>query len=173
MLIIMQLGMIPTVMAASSIYYVDSVNGNDNNNGLSEETAWKTIDKVKSTALVAGDTILFRRGQKWYDAAFSVPANSITYGAYGEGNAPILSGAVPVGGWTVYSGTIYTADAPVEESPYLIKYGDRLFRHSSPETPDDVKEGYFCYSDGKLYLNSNDKITGTVEVQKSHTIFYI
>lgn len=43
-------------------YYI-AVNGNDNNNGLTTSTAWKSIAKAMSVAAVgAGDTIIVRNG---------------------------------------------------------------------------------------------------------------
>ena len=35
-------------------YYVDAVNGNDSNDGLTEENAWKSLDQVNSTTFLPG-----------------------------------------------------------------------------------------------------------------------
>ena len=43
-------------------YYVDSVGGSDEFDGLSVETAWKSLDKVNGAAFEAGDRILFKAG---------------------------------------------------------------------------------------------------------------
>lgn len=45
-------------------YYI-SVTGNDNDDGNSPETAWKTLEKVNSTIFQPGDKILFERGSCW------------------------------------------------------------------------------------------------------------
>ena len=42
-------------------YYIDSIDGSDNGNGLSPRTAWRTVP-VSSATLSAGDRVLFRRG---------------------------------------------------------------------------------------------------------------
>ena len=47
--------------AYSAIYYVDGAAGNDNSNGLSLATAWKTIHKANQT-LMPGDTVFIRVG---------------------------------------------------------------------------------------------------------------
>ncbi len=41
-------------------YYVDSVNGNDDNDGTSETTAWKSLEKVNATTFKPGDKFRFR-----------------------------------------------------------------------------------------------------------------
>jgi hypothetical protein len=41
----------------NQIYYVDSQNGNNANNGRSVNSAWKTISKVNATNFLAGDYI--------------------------------------------------------------------------------------------------------------------
>ena len=42
-------------------YYV-SENGNDDNDGLSPETAWKTLDKVNNGPVTYHDGVFFERG---------------------------------------------------------------------------------------------------------------
>ena len=46
-------------------YYVDSENGNDINDGTSEETAWKSLEKVNETTFKPGDKLRFKRGCSW------------------------------------------------------------------------------------------------------------
>ena len=50
---------------AASNYYVDSISGDDNNNGLNPNTAWKTLDKVNSNVFKPGDSILFKANCSW------------------------------------------------------------------------------------------------------------
>ncbi len=60
---------------------------------------YKTIADVNAKSPSAGDSVLFRKGQTWREQ-LTVPAagssgaeNTITYGAYGTGEKPIISGA--------------------------------------------------------------------------------
>ncbi len=69
-------------------YYV-SADGSDENDGLSPETAWKTIAKVNSATLTGNDAVLFRRGDTFRGAVIS--RAGATYAAYGEGAKPILT----------------------------------------------------------------------------------
>jgi parallel beta-helix repeat protein len=86
--------------ALATTYYVDATNGLDNNVGVSETTAWKTITKVNAKALQPGDQVLFKRGEIWRET-LTIPSsgnasNFITFGAYGNGSNPVISGANPI-----------------------------------------------------------------------------
>lgn len=81
---------------ASNTFYVDSVNGNDNNDGTSEDKAFKSLAKVSSKYYQAGDSILFKRGCK-FSGSVTIKGHGddkkdIYVGAYGEGKDPIIYG---------------------------------------------------------------------------------
>ena len=67
-------------------YYVAN-DGNDNNNGLTPETAWATMDKVDSANLKNGDGVFFKRGDLWRIQPI-ICKDGVTYSAYGEGEKP-------------------------------------------------------------------------------------
>ena len=73
-------------------YYVSN-NGNDDNDGLSPETAWATPQKVNSFTFKDGDGILFERGGLWREVQMTQNKTSVTYSAYGDGPKPIFSGS--------------------------------------------------------------------------------
>ena len=50
----------------NQIYYVDSTNGSDDNNGFSEGAAWQSIGKVNQSTFLPGDRILFKSGQEFF-----------------------------------------------------------------------------------------------------------
>jgi len=107
-------------------YYVDSAAGDDTRAGTSPATSWKSLTKVTAQVLVAGDTVLFNRGGVWncWDTGTGRPggvltigesgssnATPITFGAYGAGVNPLISGlyTVPLTGWTrVGTSNVYT-----------------------------------------------------------------
>ena len=93
------------------MYYVDSVDGNDTNNGTSEGTAWKTLTKVNSKTFAAGDRLLFKAGGVWIgqlhplgSGAAGPPINPIVIDMYGDPNAgrPIIDGNGVEGNGAVY-----------------------------------------------------------------------
>lgn len=89
------------VKGQGTIYYVDSENGNDTNNGTSEGTAFQTIEKINSIEFQPGDQILFKWGGTWTGALMpkgsGEEGNPITIGSYGEGPKPVL---MPGEDWT-------------------------------------------------------------------------
>lgn len=101
-------------LVRSATYYVDATNGKDTNTGLSEAAAWKTIAKVNASRFSPGDQILLKRGEIWREQ-LTVPSsgsseNSITFGAYGSGTPPIITGSDLITGWTQVSSTnVYQA----------------------------------------------------------------
>ena len=80
-------------------YYVDAVNGNDENDGTTPETAWKTLTKASSIRqLKAGGSILLKAGCVWngeqlfVDNAIGSTDAPIVIGSYGEGAKPVING---------------------------------------------------------------------------------
>ena len=85
-------------------YYISSSTGNDGNDGMTEETAWKSLSKMSEIALGAGDQILLKKGDRWVGGLVRLysPAGTkeqpARLGTYGEGDKPQLAkyeGTVP------------------------------------------------------------------------------
>lgn len=80
-----------------TIYYISSSEGNDENDGLSEKTPWKSFDKLSDLELKAGDKILLKKGDSWLGEKIELYSptgtkdNMVTLGAYGEGEKPKLA----------------------------------------------------------------------------------
>jgi hypothetical protein len=85
----------PTEVSASGDTYYVSRDGDDNAEGTSEATAWRTISRVNGAQLQPGDHVLFQGGGSW--AEMLQPQSSgtkdapIVFGTYGDGRA-VLSG---------------------------------------------------------------------------------
>lgn len=107
--------------AGATIYYV-SPTGNDSNNGTSQSTPWQTINRVNTStfSMLPGDQVLFQRGGTYRGRLQAGSSGNttqpVTFGAYGTGAAPIISGSQLVTGWSVHSGSIYkaTVSSPVK-----------------------------------------------------------
>lgn len=77
------------IKVSGTIYYVSN-SGNDKNDGLTPETAWKTLEKVSEAELLSGDGVLFRRGDLFRG---SITAKSgVAYAAFGQGDKPRFYG---------------------------------------------------------------------------------
>ena len=93
------------VSYCGTAYYVDSENGDDSNDGLSPETAIRTIKRLDRIELHEGDAVFFKRGSIFYDTMYYLKSG-VTYSAYGEGPKPILTpssdGANDPANWVLY-----------------------------------------------------------------------
>ena len=109
------------IESAGTVYYISN-SGDNNNDGLSPETAWATLDRAFETywpltrdLLKPGDTVLLERGGTWYISsderegltsdAYNI-VEGVTLGAYGEGTRPVVRGDIPEANdpafWTLY-----------------------------------------------------------------------
>ncbi len=109
-------GLFFSLSANAAITYYVASDGDDNNNGQSQQTPWQTISKVNSmmSTFVGGDQILFKSGDRFFGTVLpsksGTSGNLITFGSYGNGNLPIITGKKEITDWTLYSGSIYAAD---------------------------------------------------------------
>jgi len=82
------------VIRAAS-YCFDATNGNDSNSGLSAATPWKTLQMVKTSSFMSGDSILLKRGEDWYERlGINSLGNGfafITLDAHGSGVKPVVT----------------------------------------------------------------------------------
>lgn len=77
-----------------SIYYIDVINGNPENDGLSEK---KPISDYKMLNIKAGDTVLFKRNsfiRGKLNISEGQEGKPVTYSAYGEGTLPTFCGSI-------------------------------------------------------------------------------
>jgi len=115
-----------TAAGWGSTYYVDSAGGNDSNAGTTQQSPWKTVAKVNAATLVAGDTVLFKRGGLWTESlaptASGTAGSPISFDAYGAGPAPLLTGylALPSASWTLVSGSIWKATVTSSSMNYVL-----------------------------------------------------
>ncbi|HAI84465.1 MAG TPA: right-handed parallel beta-helix repeat-containing protein [Chitinophagaceae bacterium] len=54
-----------TIYTYANTYYINSNAGNDNNNGTSKATPWKSLGALKYISLVPGDSVLLAKGQQF------------------------------------------------------------------------------------------------------------
>jgi len=94
-------------------YYVDDAAGDDAANGISPQTAWRTLARVNAGDIWPGDRVLFRRGGLWRGQLFpksGTRERPVRYGAYGTGEKPILQGSCAAdaeGNWEEYAEGIW------------------------------------------------------------------
>ena len=102
---------------AGKNYYINAAIGNDKNNGLAPETAWKTIGRAfdhYSGRPAPGDVILIASGvyrERLWIIANGTVENRIIVGPYGDGEVTI-DASNKIEGWTLHSDKIYKANCP-------------------------------------------------------------
>lgn len=101
---------------SAATYYVSN-RGNDQLDGSTPATAWKSLDKINSYKFFKpGDRILLNRGDIFYGGLHittsGTPEMPIVYSAYGFGEKPVISGLYKVLEWKSRGGNIWeSADA--------------------------------------------------------------
>jgi hypothetical protein len=128
LLFLLTLSYVLKTLAAPAIesphgYYLDSSTGDDSNSGRSPSSAWRTIAKVNSVALVAGDSVYFRRGGIWRETieprGGGASGSPVIFTAYGNGAAPIISGSDIVTRWSLSRAPVYHAGCPRPNNVYV------------------------------------------------------
>ena len=114
--------------AAAETYYVDPA-GSNANDGLSPQTAWRTLLKVGISTFQPGDVILFKRDGVWNEwltpPSSGTASNLIKFDAYGNGRAPEFTGAyaTTAAQWINTSGNIWqiglTATQPISQLKFV------------------------------------------------------
>lgn len=84
-----------TLSQEKKTYFIDSENGNDANLGTSETLPWKSLSKLMSTKLNAGETVRFKRGSSFTGPLFINDSGNqkeyITLSDYGSQDYPAPS----------------------------------------------------------------------------------
>ena len=160
--------------ALAATYYVDATDGNDSNSGLSFLTPWKTIAKVNASSFNAGDQILFKRGEIWRELLL-IPSSGngtipISFGAYGTGDSPVITGSNIVTGWALVGGTVYKKDNITTE-PHVLSFNNTKLREKDGSRS-VVAVNQWDWDSNTLYINAGgNPDNGKVEVgQRSYCI---
>jgi len=156
-------------IAFATTYYIDAVSGNDNNDGRSPSSAWRSLQKVEKVSFGWGDNILFKRGQTFKGSIrFRISGGDglpITFGAYGEGEKPILSCVEDHRLTWVQSGNnIWKATNITVGMQRLVRNGEELLQaHSMDELGKQVPATISWFKSGStLYLYSTTDPNGDI-----------
>lgn len=161
----------------SLTYYVDATRGSDQNGGLAPASAWRTISRVNGSHFNPGDSVLFKRGETWREELIvpssGADANPITFGAYGAGEKPVISGADLVNVWLPDETYINVWTAPFINQPALLIINGslakkRAIRAQLKSIGDWSWEAGYIY----LYAESNPSTNGyTIEAANRKSCF--
>jgi hypothetical protein len=151
-----------SALASATTYYVSSSGGNDLNSGTTAAAAWQTVAKVNAQTFVAGDSILFRRGDVWNEslapASSGSAGNPIAFDAYGTGAPPNLTGyyAVAPTSWVHVTGSAWKAPLPAGYSTVsFCLFGSVWGQKVSASTSNLTAQWDFYLSSGFVYVYSS------------------
>ena len=149
-------------------YYVSSIHGDDKNDGLTPQTAWKTPDALWNykpgpnlylRKLKAGDGVFFERGSVFYPKRYhnntvsTLNCNEgIDYGAYGTGPKPLFTCALD------FTESNNVGDWQATEYPNIWKI-DNVDPKPGYEEDGTYNENYWCGERseiGRMYFNGGE-----------------
>src|SRR5581483_3852045 len=147
-------------VASASTYYVSTSDGDDSRDGQTAAAAWKTIAKVNGSTFLAGDQILFKRGDVWRESlvppSSGAAGNPIKFDAYGTGDPPTITGYqdLPLASWTLDSGNIWKASITSASFNYIL-FGGSIWglKHTNGKSA-CVAPYDFYFASNVLYVYS-------------------
>ena len=157
-----------------NMYYLDAADGRDSNDGLSQEKAWKTIEKANSVKLNPGDSVLLKRDETWREQLIPQSGDEtgyVTYGAYGYGSKPVLLGSVTrnePSDWIHEGHNIWSFGRLLSDNILPIDVGNLIFNNEESvgvkvwNQTDMDSQGKFWYDEDnwvlKIYSETNPAI---------------
>lgn len=150
---------IPGKTYTGTAYYVSN-DGDDENDGLTPETAWQTLSRMnrelaqhEGSAMKSGDAIFLRRGDTFRltDFSLDVSLDGVTISAYGEGDKPILTASSENGTGEDKWQLIYEDDTGKKIWQYYREMGDisRIVLNDG----DAIAKRVYEYFDGTGYVS--------------------
>lgn len=83
-----------SAVGVAATYYVDSETGNDQNDGTSPSSAWKSLDRVNRNTFSPAQRILFKSGDAWrgqlWPKGSGTEGRPIVVSSYGGGVKPLI-----------------------------------------------------------------------------------
>jgi len=151
----------PDNVSISGTKYYVSENGDNSNDGLTPETAWRTLDKVSEAPLESGDAVLFERGGLFRGTV--VAKGGVTYAAYGEGDKPKLyayeKSVADPSLWTLYDAdhNIWKYNEPILDVGNIVFNNGE--RHCRKLIPSYIRGQFLCRGhekEGKVFVMADE-----------------
>ncbi len=111
----------PNPEPKGEVYYFSSLRGNDEADGQTPDTPWKSL--VKANDLPEDSTILIECGSVYHesprpgDTSLIYPKKGMTFASYGRGAKPVIYGSVDAKGaknWIQVAPNVYRFATPIE-----------------------------------------------------------
>lgn len=154
-----------TVSIIGAVYYV-SETGDDNNDGKSPLSPWKSLEKVSCAALQVGDGVRFRRGDTF--RGFLVCKPGVTYCAYGEGEKPKFYGwdksLADEALWTIFNKerNIWKLREPILDCGTLVFNDGEA--HCRKLIPSYINSRFVCRDDENKTFDMESEMTDDLDL---------
>ena len=142
--------------------YVDATSGLDTNQGTHTDYPLQTISAINGLTLGDNDQILFKKGETWREQ-LTVPdsgsdGSPITFGAYGSGDDPIISGSDDISGdtWSDQTGNVWRKNIGSTE-PFIVIFNGSQVGGNDAATDADYE---WTYSDPNLDIYAESDPNG-------------
>jgi parallel beta-helix repeat protein len=154
-------------ISKAATYYFSSVTGDDSRTSLqatNPSTPWRSLEKLTdfNLSLKPGDIVLFKRGETFFGSlsirSAGISGNQVTYGAYGTGANPLISGFVTLTNWVQHSGSIYYAPLNVTNLNIVTMNGSARAMGRFPNTGQlkyEANNGNTSITDNELPASPN------------------
>lgn len=156
----------------ATTYYVKSVanGGSDAANGLTDGTAWATVNKVNTT-IASGDIVYFNRGDTWREIIIPVngsAGNYTYYGAYGAGAKPLFLGSTNLmTGWTDLGGNIWRNKNAI----FSVDCGNLIFNNEASCGTKLMTDTTVINAQGKFFWSNTGKYVKLYSVGDPGTFY--
>ena len=154
-----------TIEIKGTTYYVSN-DGNDENDGKTPETSWKTIDRVNKEQLSSGDGVRFKRGDLFRGTILS--QNGVTYCAYGEGEKPKFyawnKNLGDASLWTLYNeeNNIWKLNEKILDCGTLVFNGGE--KHSYKHIPSYRYGKFYCRWKENVEFDLTKELEGDLDI---------
>ena len=147
-----------TILNANSkrVFYV-AANGSDSNDGLSADRPI-TVNKLSEIEYADDDAILFRRGDIFRIGEYLSPQSGVSYGAYGSGAKPVISGSLKNYAdrelWHTTDGNLWQIYVSGGDVGSVVMNGGEYYGAAKRSIDEIKNDGDFCFDSktGILYL---------------------
>jgi parallel beta-helix repeat protein len=116
----------PSFSVHAATYYVNATDGNDNNDGLSENTALKSLEAINKLKLYPGEKVLLKRDEIWREQlvipSSGMEGSIITFGAYGDGSRPIITSYDILRNWQIHHGAGNIWQTTCNKEPHIVYF---------------------------------------------------
>ena len=153
------------IKISKTVYYVSN-EGNDENDGRSPESPWRSLNRVNSADLRPGDCVRFKRGDLFRGGIKTRPG--VSYAAYGEGEKPKIYGWIEnlANGelWELYDGekNIWKYKKKITDCGTLVFNDGR--RHSRKLIPSYIGGRFVCREDESRPFDMREEMTKNLDL---------